>query len=712
MEGEQGKWQQLTRTWRRLQVQPRRKPIGPRNQPSWQHAGLLRWDRAIQKPPEAQGIWAKRVLPVALYCVIAPAITWPLPTRLSSHLPLGSEPAPTVPYFNLWTLGWNADRLSHSLKNYWDAPIFHPVRGSFAFSDPQPLTGLLAAPVWQLNPALAYNLVLLLFLALNGLAVYHLLRNRGTGQWPALLSGMMAQALPFLTCERGVLQLQPFFGAIWALDNLWNLAEKARWRNGVGFGLAVAATFLTSQYYGLFLGFLLVPALLLLLGKLKESGSWLPLLFGTGLSAALVLPIALAQRRTLEEMGFQRGSETIRRHSATASDYGHYPDEVLADRLFPRVAHEGQRLFPGYGLLLLGLAGALVGLYLPSSRRWTLYLVAAGGVAFLGSFGLNFSILEWQPYNVLRTIVPGFENLRSPYRLAVFVQLSLTLLGSRVLGVLWQKGYGAVGFSLGAVALLEIAPVPGRLAAVPPTLPRSALQSPVVLLPFPSGRAAADYSDTALLMYASLPTGARLLNGYSGYFPQLNAQLKTLLADFPTPKGLTALRSLGVRTILIVKGSLDSAQWQRLQAAVANGDLAFLGGRGTVEAYLLRNARFQQVGEFKGSWKVRARVDGRMIELAAYAAVPDGEMYFMGPGIAPLHWLVQISAPDGGKTKHWVSPTGCLMLFDGSDRWPRVHVPSPTAPGEYHIELCDAITGRILGESTLQISGVRPSRGS
>ena len=58
----------------------------------------------------------------------------------------GSSQVATVPLFNLWTIWWNADRLRHGLKDYWDAPIFYPERDTFAFSEPQPTTMIRRAP--------------------------------------------------------------------------------------------------------------------------------------------------------------------------------------------------------------------------------------------------------------------------------------------------------------------------------------------------------------------------------------------------------------------------------------------------------------------------------------------------------------------------------------------------------------------------------------
>jgi hypothetical protein len=105
-----------------------------------------------------------------IFTLSALFLTYPLALRLFSHIPLGSEEAGTVPFFNLWTLQWNIDQQMQGYPRYWDAPIFAPDKGTFVFSEPQPLSALLAAPLWLAfqSPALGYNAVVILFLTLNG----------------------------------------------------------------------------------------------------------------------------------------------------------------------------------------------------------------------------------------------------------------------------------------------------------------------------------------------------------------------------------------------------------------------------------------------------------------------------------------------------------------------------------------------------------------
>lgn len=640
----------------------------------------------------------------ALYAMVSLAFTWPLAFNLASHIPAGSESSPTVPLFNLWVLGWNATWLSQPGAEYWDAPIFHPVPGSFSFSDPQPLTGLLAAPAWNLAPALAYNLILLLFLTLNGLAVRSFLLARGVGAIPSLLAGILAQALPFLTHERGVLQLQPIFAMVWAIDQFWKIAHSPRWVNGIGFGLAAAATFLTSAYYALFLLFCLLPFLAALLRSFSRPSAWGALLAGIALGALLTLPIAISQARKLDQMGFGRAAPTIERFSASAADYLRRSPALLlpAPSVLGRGSAGGNYLWPGF--LLTGLAawGAFQGLGKPATRRLASCFLAAGCLTLLLSFGLHLSLGGWQPYDAIRWLIPGMENLRSPFRFAVCVQVFLVFLGAIALDSLLVRKRPALALLLVALALLELAPRPARLIGIPSLPATSPLLSPAAFIPFAQGDKSRDYFDTVAAMCLLLPSGVRLLNGYSGYFPQLNRQLKQALADFPTEEGISVLQALGVRSLLVKAEALDVAQRQRLERAISSRQLESKDAFAGLAVFTLNQARLQPVGEYKGSWKMRVALQSKEIEFRLSPAELGAGYYVLSPRSAPLAWEVRLRSPSGVEQAFlWRPPGAQLVHRDAAGLL--LKAPRPGEAGEYLIEFRERGSRSLLAKAAFRL---------
>jgi hypothetical protein len=145
---------------------------------------------------------------VAVACLVAAiACTWPLALHFSGAIPLGTETAATIPVFDVWTLWWSADRLVHGYARLWDAPIFHPTEGAFAFSEPMLLPGAMASPLFALHapPALAHNFILVAALCTNGMLSCRCARALGVERLPALLAGVLMVALPFLAKMQGEL---------------------------------------------------------------------------------------------------------------------------------------------------------------------------------------------------------------------------------------------------------------------------------------------------------------------------------------------------------------------------------------------------------------------------------------------------------------------------------------------------------------------------
>ena len=363
-----------------------------------------------------------------LYSLLACWATWPLARSPATTLPLGAEPAATVPLFNAWTIWWNADRLTHGFKGYWDAPIFFPFAESFAWSEPQPMT-LLAAPVLWISGsrALAYNGYLWLSLVLNGWFCERLLRRLGVRRLTALAGGAAMLLLPIIHWQRDVLQLIPVWGLLWAWSGLLAIARRPRWRGGVELGLGVGAFCLASLHQGLFLAVLMVLAAPALGLRWLRWRTWTAMLLAVGLAAALVLPIALPMQRMLEGPVFVRTANNVAQLSATWGDYcgAHGGQWVEWGK---SAARPHWYLSPGWIKVGLAFIGIAWGLARRRWRWWTVFLCCVSGAALVLSLGPQFHIGEWQPWAWLQAHVPGFAQVRNVFRFAFFVQIGVVLL--------------------------------------------------------------------------------------------------------------------------------------------------------------------------------------------------------------------------------------------------------------------------------------------
>jgi hypothetical protein len=389
---------------------------------------------------------------VAFHALFAVVLTWPLVQYIDTGLPNGTEVPGTVAFFNLWTLRWDQQSLGSFLRGYWDAPIFHPVAGAFALSEPQPLTGLVFAPISWIthSPVLAYNVVLLVAIALNGLAAARLCRRLGVAPWPAALAGVIAQALPFVTNELGVLQLVMVFPTLFLVDAIleWTMdhpdRRAARWRPALAMGAWLAATFLTCGYYGLFTVVVIAPAALTLVRpwlftrrRLAELGA------AVVLAGVLCGPFLYGQSRYTS--GYSRADSTILANSAPPAAWTRLAAELPGSTYTPWLTHEaGERLYPGTALLGLALAGALILVVREADAprlRGTLVFLAVGiSLGILVSLGLHLRVFDRQPYELVRHYVPGFADLRSPFRAGVLAQLLLVPLAGLGIDALWRLG--------------------------------------------------------------------------------------------------------------------------------------------------------------------------------------------------------------------------------------------------------------------------------
>lgn len=531
------------------------------------------------------------------YAGLAVALTWPLAGSLASRLPLGTEAVSAVPVLNAWTVWWNADRAKYAFVDYWHAPIFHPARYAFAFSEAQPTTLAVAPLVGLSGPPLAYNVYLLGVLTLNGLAAYRLLKRVGLAAVPAVLGGAMSAALPFVHWQLGVMQLTTLCGGLWVVDRLVALRDEPKSLNAVVLGIAAAVCYAACNYWGMYLSVLLPLSIApLVWGRWLDWRFW-ALLAGAGVVAAgLVSPILWAQWKSKQEYAWTRDEQLMLDLSAKPRDYLTTPWRPTVPALDPTGLKDAGRplwmLGPGVAKFGMAAAGLVVGLLTRGRRRWTIFLVLFGGFAFLLSLGprvevfldaeprlrtdANAAVTGWVPYRVVTKVHPGMALARSPFRFAIFAQIAVAFLatslfdglwgGVRRLAETWRQWPRriAVGFVsmiavlVGLAGTAEVWPGEQRMFA-PPSLDQAWIRwlrentepgRPIIDLPFPAGHRVEDYERTALFMYEQIGHQRPMVQGYSGFFPDAFLALKDRMPEFPEDSVLNDLFGRGVRHVV------------------------------------------------------------------------------------------------------------------------------------------------------------------
>jgi hypothetical protein len=520
-----------------------------------------------------------RLLAPLVVCLLAAiAATWPLLPSIASALPLGTEHEATVPLFNLWTLWWDADRVPHGFDGLWKAPIFHPLEGTFTFSEPMLLQGAALSPLWWMGapPAAIYNLAVLFTLACNGLATRSLARALGAPRGAALLAALAGVTLPYTAKVLGVLPVLPLFGTIWALAALVRFGKEGGWRPAALAVLSFAAQFLAGQQMALLsLPFLLLAGLTALAEQRFRARPAATLGALAILGALILSPIAGTASSFHEKYGFTRSEEVVAALSAQARDFTTRPG---SSRLaFPpredTYAGDTGGLFPGFLLLGLGAAGAWLGWRQGERRLWIACLLACAAGGALLALGLNLKIGDWRPFASVREAVPGFRTLRSPFRAVAISQAALAALAALALARLasWRGRSGRTGWilalALGVLAATENLASPGVLVPTPAT-PRTAWTSwlreqprklVVAHVPLPRGLHVSDYEVEAWRMFAQIDHQRPLLNGYSGYFPSGYGTFQVDMdQNFPSDRLLCMMAfGFGVNTLVLDRPYLE-----------------------------------------------------------------------------------------------------------------------------------------------------------
>jgi hypothetical protein len=476
-------------------------------------------------------------------------VTWPqsqyIGTRVASH---------DDSFFSMWRLAWIAHALATDPRHLFDANIFHPVKGTLAFSDAMLLEGLIGAPLfWAgVSPLFTYNLLLLAGFVGSGVAMFVLARQLLGATVPALVAAAIFTMAPYRIEHFMHLELQ---WAMWIPLTFWALhrsIDEASWRFGILAGLFVWLQILSCVYYGVFLAMTLVVfvPLLLVTAPRRSWRTLTSLLGGAIVSLALTIPYAVPYVNNARALG-PRTQEEVAEYSGTLSDYVANPPQ---NWLWGWTAGGPERnLAPGIVAILLAAAALL---YKP--RRLVLVYAALAALCLELSLGLNGRLYSW-----LFEHSSALHGLRSPVRFAVITSCAVAMLaGFGVAAISRQlpaasKGIataGALTFLLLAIdyrntgmILMSVSYDPGAYDIYKAV--RTLGPGVVVELPLPTPETLPGRD--AHYAFSSIAHWHPLVNGYSGYYPFEYAQTLNRMENFPDDRSIQQLTNLGVRYIVV-----------------------------------------------------------------------------------------------------------------------------------------------------------------
>jgi hypothetical protein len=500
-----------------------------------------------------------------LFVALTAAMTWPQALHLGSWIYDHDDPL-----LSIWRLSWIAHILPISPGDLFNGNIFHPEPRTLAYTDSVLLQGLIAAPlIWLgISNVAAYNLVLLLSIALSGWAMWKYAAHMTGSSAAAILAGIVFAFVPFRFDHFHHLELQATIFLPLTLLCFEKTIESGSRRSAWLMMASFAAQMYSCIYYAVFLATVLVPIALLRLwlaapaARLAFVRATVPAIAG---ALIVVLPYALAYGANRGTLGDRQDSDVLL-YSATWSNY---LSTTAANAWYGATAAYGKPeryLFPGAIAMVL----AAIGVAAFDRRRATLAVIGICGLII--SLGLNSPLYEW-----LRAIALPYRGLRAPARAAILVYVALAVLAA--FG--WARAMR--GRSRNTVVIATMIVAAGLLAEYrtrldawlelpsrPPEVYRWLAMQPrsvVAEVPFAKADALHSIAD-GLYMFHSTRHWQPIVNGYSGFFPPTFMELAEHTRGFPDERSIAYLKTRGVDLIVVHGGVLGPEAFGEMTSAL------------------------------------------------------------------------------------------------------------------------------------------------
>ena len=476
------------------------------------------------------------------------ALTYPLAFRLGAIGRVDNADG----QFSIWNVAWVARTIGVSPAHLFDANIFYPNTGTLAYSESNLGAGVVAAPVYWLtrNPFAAHNAAVLFAFFLSGIAMFFLARHLTHDPRAAAVAAIGYAFCPYVYARTSHIQLLMIGGLPLVLLALHRLAERPSAGRGAALGLAMGLQALFCGYYGIF-AILIVGYGVLTLATVRRLWTdrrfWAGLGAGALVSLAIVVPAFLPYVR-LQGHGFGRTLEAAASFSANWSAYlassSHAHVWMLS--VIPRPS---ESLFPGFVVLVCGVAGAAIARHDRRGERLWLY----GGLGVLScwaSFGPRAKF-----YSVLYDLIPVFTWMRAPARFGLLVTLALCVLAAVAVSRWLPRtpAGNALAIALALVTAAELSTTwPMReVDQVEPVYRVLARLDPGPVIEMPFWYLEPMFPRHTYYMLQSTQHWMPLVNGYSDYLPPDFLEHVMTLAAFPSRESLRLLGPEHVRYAII-----------------------------------------------------------------------------------------------------------------------------------------------------------------
>lgn len=512
---------------------------------------------------------ASTALAATLYLAVALACYAPVLGDPFGALPVNAPLAAPVASLVRWdqsiavaSIARNAHALLREPWSFFDGFQCFPLPRSYTLGEHMFGCGVLAAPVYLVSgdPVFSYNVLLIASAWIAALGMFFLARELVANVPAAFVAGLL---FGFSTMRiAGV--AHPFaYADLWtppAILFLLRLFARGGWRNALGLSLFASLEILQSFY---------------------------PLFWTTVLMACLSIHLAVVHRRRLPARLPEFAACLLALALVAWLVFGPYLETqstwgLLDDRVsLPLDPRQYLTLSPLLLLGLLGLADRVRGAR-PCDGVDPRIPLAVGGVLLfwiaigrVTVFGVVLSLR-----GTLAAVIPGFDAVRGLYTVVGGTDLALAVLaayGVRAVTERLPRAARVAAVSALAVWIVVAQHVPlAAWAAAPPADDVALLrrtQGPIAALPFPAKDSLIALANADLLRFTSYDT-RRSSVCYASFASPLDEQMRTLMGRFPDRGAADALRALGFRTVMLLRGRYFPRQLEQLERKLDAGQAA------------------------------------------------------------------------------------------------------------------------------------------
>jgi hypothetical protein len=522
--------------------------------------------------------------------LLAIVMTWPLLIHLGGVVPrdIGD------PLAEAWQPAWGGHALIHQPLHYFDANRFWPLKDSLAFGDA--LIGYAPTGIVGRGPHAAmvrYDLLFIFAYAFAFFGAYLLARELGLSPAGAAIAGAAFAFAPYRLEQDGHLQVISSGGiplsiafAIrgvrlrrpWWLFWAWVLAVwqvSIGWVLGLPFAYGIAGAVVVAIVAWLVRGRPAVPRNMLI----ASAAGILVFVAISYWIAHHYLYIAdnyPAAKRSAHEVAAFSGPLKV---FITAPEENFIWGGATSGIRDTLTTWQEKTLFPGAIILVL----AVVGLWSSSlSKRWRIGLGMAAAAVMILELGFQEGGGLLWPYRVLYDVLPGWDAIRTPGRLATFSTLALALLAAagaeaairaaaRSRWPAWSATAIACVLGLAIVTEGRSLPFDPFDNQAMPDVPRaqpSAEDIPTPQLHLPALTA----KQNRAFQLASTDGFPDMVNGRASTNPAVVLDLVKHMENFPDVATVRELQDYGVRTVILHLGLTEGTP----QAGAARKSIAGL----------------------------------------------------------------------------------------------------------------------------------------